>query len=145
MQFLKKAPILRLVIPYFLGIIPSLFLGINTNPVSSFGLVLFLGLCVVFLGIFQLKTNQRLYHSLFGGLLLLFFFFLGVYRWNSTRLENQANFFIPNNAEQIAIKITDKQTVNLRVCTGRRLALAVLLRVCFGTAPLTKIWLSPPA
>lgn len=108
MQFLKKAPILRLVIPYFLGIIPSLFLGINTNPVSSFGLVLFLGLCVVFLGIFQLKTNQRLYHSLFGGLLLLFFFFLGVYRWNSTRLENQANFFIPNNAEQIAIKITDK-------------------------------------
>ena len=67
-----------------------------------------LGLYVVFFGIFQLKTNQKLYHSLFGGLLFLFFFFLGVYRWNNTRLENQANFFIPNKAEQIAIKITDK-------------------------------------
>jgi len=108
MQFLKKTPILRILIPYFLGIVPGLFLDLNLSEFSNQYLIYFLGFAVFISAVFQLNTNNKSYHLTFGLVTFLFFFYLGLFRWNYTRMEYKISFFNPSKAEFVGVKIIQK-------------------------------------
>ncbi len=108
MNFLRKAPILRIFIPYSLGIVPGLFFGIDFYFKQLWWVILGAGFLFLLNSLLPARNQQKIGKVIPLLLFSLSFFGLGVFQWHQTRFFNQENYFNPEVAKGfVELKITN--------------------------------------